>query len=173
MRNFFLCVTILMLQKRPRHWRSFFFQQFYCSWWFFRILNAHLWAEISTGSLFFLIVPLNTLANWRRFYWWSPVSLPMKLALPVSATPAKFAILSVYYFPVSTTAVRHDISETPVRKAWLLSMTPVRKASPLSLTPAKCVQISVILYRTYFIPNLFYTKFILYQTYFTLNLFNT
>ncbi len=37
--------------------------------WFFLILNAHLWEVISTGSLFFLlIVPLNALLNWQRFY---------------------------------------------------------------------------------------------------------
>jgi hypothetical protein len=94
----------------------------------------------------------------------------MKLALPVSATPAKFAILSVYYFPVSTTAVRHDI--TGVNDTGKESMAVVNDTSKESI--AVVIDTGEVRSNiSYFIPNLFYTKFILYQTYFTLNLFNT
>jgi hypothetical protein len=41
----------------------------------------------------------------------SPVSLtPVKIALPVTTTPVKLTIFISYYWPISMTPVRHDVT---------------------------------------------------------------
>ncbi len=117
-----------------------------------------------------LIVPLNALKRWQRFY--GGITGDSRTT-SISNTSE---VSDLYWFitgSLSRILVRHSVTIVDYTGKNLL---------PLSLTPVKSIQIPVILkpsftelvlYQTFFILDLYYTELILNQTYFIPNLFIT
>ncbi len=114
---------------------------------FFWIPNGRLWEPISTDSLLFTDCSFKGMAYWHRSSW-------CITSVNDIGRVGDLLWLVIWWCIMS-----------------LVSTTPLRNTSQVVVETVKCVQIPVILYRSYFILNLFYTEFVLYRTCFTPNLF--
>jgi hypothetical protein len=110
------------------------------------------------------------MANWQRFYLFiagciSGVNDMDKSCITSISNTSEVGDL--YWFIICQRQRQRWGMMSPV------STTPVRNVLPLSLMRVKCIHLPVILYRTYFVGNLLYTKFILYWNIFYTELLYT